>query len=228
MSFLVKNGALNRMDATPVETVKDSLKTRKQIYVPKTIEIPAMVKTVFDDTYLEVTDTQEWDEKIPYEAKFSIMPGVLQDYITMSGVLKMKPSATEGDKGCIQTIEGSCQVDIPFVGWYVEQAIISNMQTFYETYPDHITAFVQMVAKTYGDGTADPLDLAFERMVKEEEFKTNRASNSTTGPTAISENGSNGFVTSSITEFGTKRRIDTNTVTLNGTVVGDTSDKQVK
>lgn len=159
------------MDATPEEAVDGSVKTRKQIYVPKTIEIPAMVKPVFDDSYLEVTDTQQWDENTPYEIRYSITPGVLAEYITMNGVLQMRPSSTKGAEGCRQVITGTCTVDIPFVGWYVEQAIISNMQTFYEGYPEHIDAFVNMLVTTFGDGTRASMNDAFERMLKEPALK---------------------------------------------------------
>lgn len=187
MQFLVKNGALNRMDATPVQHVPQSTsKTRKHVYVPNTIDIPPMVKPIFDDSYLEITDTQLWDDDVPYEMHFSITPGVLEEYIKMTGVLKLATCVSsdhdevEDEKSphtdsmvCVQTIQATCQVDIPFVGYYVEQAILANMNSFYDIYPTHIQGFTRMLVDAYGDGTKDSLYTAVDRILEQEALHLN-------------------------------------------------------
>lgn len=165
MDHLVVDGALNRVDSTPIVKLDggtDSEKTRQQVYVPKTMDIPAVVKPVFDDTYLEIIDTQHWDEDKPCELKFSIATGVLGEYITMSGTTTLTPCPNDS-RSCIQTIRGKCTVDIAFLGWYIEQAICANMDTFYETYPTCIQNFVN---KLINEFDADPDDLlpALDRM----------------------------------------------------------------
>lgn len=128
MDHMVKDGALNRMDSTPVETEPPTGRTRKQIYVPKTVEIPAMVRSVVDESVfdiLEINDTQRWDDERPYVLNFTIHTAVLGDCITMTGTTSFDKCAEE-PRACMQTIRGTCQVDIPFVGWYVEQAIIGT------------------------------------------------------------------------------------------------------
>ena len=169
MQFLVQNGALNRMDAAPVEDEPESTtKRRVQTYVPRIMEIPPVIKTIFDDSYLEITDMQSWDDVCaPYKMNFDIVPGVMEEYVKMNGVLTMLPNGDKG-VGCVQVIEATCQVDIPFIGYYVEQAILANLNSFYDTYPVHIQDFVKMAVHKYGDGTAHSLPNAVEKMCMED------------------------------------------------------------
>lgn len=182
MNHLVNDGALNRMDSTKIEDLTTpngttnpnnnnnsaGKKGRKQTYVPKTIEIPAMVKSVFDDTYLEIFDSQSWNENKPYELDFEISTGVLGDYYTMHGHTRLEVNPDDKDGlSCIQTIHGTCKVEIPFVGWYVEQAILLNMGQFYDAYPGHIANFVQELIGSYeGTKQTDGLLEALERLEK--------------------------------------------------------------
>lgn len=171
MSFLVQDGALNRMDASEENKDSDassaSARSRVQTYVPKTVEIPAVVKSFFDDTYLEVQDTQRWDDvKSPYEQSFSISPGVLAEYVRMNGVLRLEPSPDD-PTACVQSITGTCAVDIPLVGYYVETAIVEQMGTFYDSYPTHIANFVNVVVSQFADGNPKSLPIAFDRMLAE-------------------------------------------------------------
>ena len=165
MDHLVADGALNRVDSSPIVQIDggtETEKTRQQVYVPKTIDIPAAVKPVFDDTYLEINDTQHWDEEKPYELNFSIATAALGDYITMSGTTTLT-ECTDDPRSCLQTIRGKCTVDIAFLGWYIEQAICANMDTFYETYPTHINSFVSKLIDKF-DGDPDDLLPALNRM----------------------------------------------------------------
>lgn len=171
MSHLVSNGALNRMDATPARLVSGqrSIYTRVQTYVPATMEIPDIVKAVFDDSYIEITDTQTWDEGRPLRQSFSIRPGVMSDYVRTEGEIRMQEVgdvAGEGG-GCLQVLSGECRVSMPFLGWYVEQAIVANMRTFYEGYPGHVAAFVDMVVNRWGDGRIESLRQAVDNMLAE-------------------------------------------------------------
>lgn len=74
----------------------------------------------------------------------------------------------EAECGCLHALAGECTVSIPFVGYYADPAVVANMRTFYETYPAHIDAFVDMVVNKYGDGTRAPLPAAVDRLVAEE------------------------------------------------------------
>lgn len=172
MSFLVRDGALNRMDATAETSVEGGSVTarkRTQTYVPKTIEVPDVVKSLIDDTYLEVTDAQQWDDvSAPYEQSFSISPGVLCEYVRMSGVLRLMPSPSGNPNACVQLIVGTCAVDIPFVGYYVEATIVEQMSAFYDTYPSHIANFVADVVTRFGNSSPDSLPAAFDTMLAEE------------------------------------------------------------
>lgn len=70
---------------------------------------------------------------------------------------------------CWHTVSGTVTVTVPFVGYYVEQAVISNMQQFYARYPDHIDGFVDMVINEFGDGTKASLSAAVDRLLENEE-----------------------------------------------------------
>lgn len=175
------------MDATPARRVAGHrpLFTRVQTYVPATVEIPDIVKPVFDDSYIEITDTQTWDDTTPLRQSFSIRPGVLADFVKSEGQVVMEAlsdggavingegkDAKRGDlrgvDGCLHVLSGECRVSIPFVGWYVEQAIVANMTTFYDAYPKHVKAFVDLVVKRWGDGSVESLRDAVDRMLAEE------------------------------------------------------------
>lgn len=128
------------------------------------------MKTVFDDSYIEITDTQTWDESRPLCQTFSVRPGVMSDYVKSEGELRMQETRDVGgggEEGCLQLLSGQCSVSIPFVGWYVEQAIVANMTAFYEEYPKHVAAFVDMVVKRWGDGSIESLRDAVDKMLAE-------------------------------------------------------------
>lgn len=173
MRFLVSNGALRRMDATPIKCEDDRTCTCVQTYVPAKISIPDVVRTVFDDSYLEVRDFQSWSENVPYVQGFDIRPGVLADIVTSSGKLVLGVAEPrEGEKvgveQCVHSLVGSCAVAVPMLGYFVEQAIIANMNDFYDEYVGHIDAFVQMLVQEFGDGSRDSLNSAVDNMLAHE------------------------------------------------------------
>jgi len=180
MKFLVSNGALNRMDATPAIEVEGqgTARTRKQVYVPKTFQIPEIVKPIFDESYIEITDTQTWDDiRTPYEQGFSIQPSVMPNIVKSAGkliLLNLERDESEDSKEalreerCLHVLRGECSVAVPVIGYYVEQAIIANMHTFYNNYPSHINAMKNVLIKTYGDGSDKSLRAAVQRVLAEE------------------------------------------------------------
>lgn len=169
MRFLVSNGALNKMDATEAQYVdaSETLRTRTQTYVPAEISIPEIVRPLFDDSHIEVRDIQTWDETAPYVQTFDIKPGIMADIVKSTGRLTLE---AYGEKGthCMQTIAGECDVGIPLLGWYVEQAIIANMKSFYKEYGRHVDSFVSMVVQKYGDGTRGSLRKGIDRLCADE------------------------------------------------------------
>lgn len=96
----------------------------------------------------------------------------MPDLVKSNGVLSLEPlRATPGEEaldGCLHTLAGECSVSVPFIGWYAEQAIIDNMQTFYDNYPPLIADFVTMVVDRWGDGSVRSLRSAVDNMLAEE------------------------------------------------------------
>lgn len=177
MSFLVSQGALNRMDASLPRTLPASRTaySRVQTYVPAEVSIPDMIKPIIDDSYIEITDTQTWDDvEKPLEQTFQIQPSFLPNLVKSNGRLSVKPlesdlANNEADgSSCLHTVSGECSVSVPLIGWYAEQAIIDNMRNFYDSYPDHVSNFVNMVVNRWGNGSVDSLRAAVCNMLAEE------------------------------------------------------------
>lgn len=169
MSFLVSNGALQRMEATPVKPDFENGKqsTRRQTYVPGDIVIPEMVKSIIDESYIEIGDEQTWDDSKPYKQHSLIRPTILGDVITTKALLKLEKD--DDDRGCCwHTLSGSVSVSVLFLGYYVEQAVLTNMKSFYDNYPAHIDDFIDFVLMKFGDGTRRNLTTAIDRMLAEE------------------------------------------------------------
>lgn len=182
MDFLVRDGALTRMDASAAKTPADaksvSVRTRKQIYVPSNVAIPDIIKPIIDDSYIEITDSQTWDEAVPYIQQSVVRPTILGDVITTTATLTMAEDTDDGSEqgdgevqSCLHTLSGTVSVAIPFLGYYVEQAVVSNMRQFYSTYADHVANFVDMVVSKYGDGTESSLPHAIDQLLAEEKAR---------------------------------------------------------
>lgn len=180
MQFLVSNGALNRMELTIADRpAADSptAKTRRLSYVPANVSIPDMLKTLVDDSYIEISDTQTWDELgHPFRQDSIIKSSILGDVLTTTATLTLyddddTDDASSSESGasdsgsCVYSLSGEVCVTIPLMGYYAEQAVIANMTDFYRTYPRHIDDFVQMAVKRYGDGTLSSLSKAVDKMM---------------------------------------------------------------
>lgn len=203
MQFLVNKGALGRMEATAVTTQEDApsptMKTRRQTYVPGDITIPDIIKPLMDDSYIEVSDKQTWDEAVPYVQNSTIHPVILGDVICTTACLSLHvdkshqfrddddvvvddevvdcPTSDDDasvdeavvvERACLHTLTGSVAVSIPFLGYFVEQAVVTNMKQFYSEYSTHVHAFFDMAMHKYGDGTRESLPSAIERIVLED------------------------------------------------------------
>lgn len=177
-SYLVTAGALNRLESSQPRLVAGdpSRYTRVQTYVPATMEIPDIIKPIIDESYIEVCDTQTWDVVAGDELRqsFNIRTSIMADLVKTSGFLFIKApqplntSAEQAHDTCHHVISGECCVSIPILGWYAEQAIISNIKNFYKDYPTFVQGFADMVMRRWGDNNSLTLRDAIERMLVEE------------------------------------------------------------
>lgn len=211
MDFLVSNGALTRMEASPATQPQDAetptQRTRRQTYIPGDVVIPDIVKPIIDDSYIEIQDVQLWDEAKPYIQNSMIRPAILGDVVTTTACLSLeedveinddgannninrdendnniqlvnnsndvednvaKPVESESNSvGCLHTLTGNVTVGVPFIGYYVEQAIVANMNQFYSYYPAHVDDFISVLVNKYGDGSRASLNSAIDRMLADE------------------------------------------------------------
>lgn len=72
-----------------------------------------------------------------YSQNFVITPGVLAQVVETTGSLTLYEDEKDG-RLCRHVLKGRCEVAIPLLGWYIEAAIIGNMETFYKNYEGHI------------------------------------------------------------------------------------------
>lgn len=169
LSFLVSNGAMKRVTvkkSAQMQHVTTS-KTRTLLYVPATVKIPDVISSLVDDSCIEVTDTQTWDERQPFVQHFLASPNMFGELVSTAGKLYMEQ--VKGEEGrCMHIVSGECSVTIPLLGYYMEQAIIANLEAFYETYSFHIKCFVDMVLKQYGNGGPRALEHAINELMKNE------------------------------------------------------------
>lgn len=169
MRFLRENGAIKRMESIDYGETNETgtSKTRTLLYVPANVNIPEMIAALIDDCYIEIRDTQTWDDAEPYTQYFTVCPNILPEVIATTGCLTMDEDKDDNTR-CVHTLRGECNVSIPLLGYYVEQAVISNMEAFYDTYNEHVKAFVKMVVNEFGDGTLASLGEAVEQLLRDE------------------------------------------------------------
>lgn len=245
---LVSQGALSRMMRGPVHSVVGtgaSAEASEYVYVPKEMEIPDAVKSVFNDTFLEIRDVCAWDDGLCeeddrhkrgegdlclaraggllaetgqgkfgvgmkgaglmaeenagdaealeitkvkvangmrrcYSQNFVITPGVMSEYVTTTGSLSLYEKEDDG-MSCQHVLNGRCEVAIPLVGWYVESAIIQNMNTFYKSYEGHI---VRVRDELIGNLSAEEM-VRKARMVYEEDIERRKVATSDAGFNAV-------------------------------------------
>lgn len=184
--FLVSQGALARMELSPSSPHHSSptALTRRQVIVAAEVAIPEMLKSTFDDKFFEVTDEQVWDDtNRPFIQSSLIKPNLFAELISTSLTLSVEPDtsnsqphfasedcdpAHESALGCVHTLVGHATVSVPFLGYLAEQAIIANIDSFYEKYPRYVKDFVRMLVHKYGDGTLNSLSAAIDAVLKEE------------------------------------------------------------
>ncbi|PXF43617.1 hypothetical protein BWQ96_06626 [Gracilariopsis chorda] len=169
MRFLRANGAIKRMESIDYRETGETTtsKSRTLLYVPANVNIPEMIAALIDDCYIEIRDTHTWDDAEPYVQYFTVRPNILQEVISTTGCLTMEEDMDDKTR-CVHTLWGECNANIPLLGYYVEQAIISNMEAFYDTYNTHVKGFVKMIVNEFGDGTLASLDEAVERLLRDE------------------------------------------------------------
>lgn len=211
MSALVARGALARMSGDAPRPARAAAGcrpfTRTYTYVPAEMAIPDVIKSVFNDTFLELNDACSWDDGLCdndadhaagtgdeclaradganagavagmdaqasvdadcpcvvansrrrcYSQNFVITPGVLADLVTTTGDLALYPDAGGNQNSCRHVLSGTVTVGIPFLGGYVEEAVVENMRTFYAKYPAALTAVAADILPEFADGR--PLDV---------------------------------------------------------------------
>lgn len=247
---LVSQGALSRMMCGPVYSVAGtgaSAEASEYVYVPKEMEIPDAVKSVFNDTFLEIRDVCAWDDGLCeeddrhkrgegdlclaraggllaqagegkfgvgekgarlgaeenaggadsealdvgkvkvangmrrcYSQNFVITPGVMSEYVTTTGSLSLYEKEDD-DMSCQHVLRGQCEVGIPLVGWYVESAIIQNMNTFYKSYEGHIA---RVRDELLGNSSTKEM-VQKARVVYEEDLEQRKMATSDAGLNAV-------------------------------------------
>lgn len=86
--FVVEDGLLKEMEASPVETDQHGWSTRVQHYCPAHVDCPAMIRTVVGDTMFAVDDHQRWNDHVaPFRQDFTIRPSFLTNISKTAGVL---------------------------------------------------------------------------------------------------------------------------------------------
>lgn len=211
MSGLVARGALARMSGGPARATRavGGVRpfTRTYTYVPAELAIPDVIKSVFNDTFLELNDACSWDDGVCdndadhaagagdeclvrsgvadssavagaaaeaaadacevcvansrrrcYSQNFVITPGVLAELVTTTGDLALYPDADGNRKSCRHVLSGTVTVGIPFLGGYVEEAVVENMRAFYAKYPAALgTVAADILPEFAGDRPLDTL-----------------------------------------------------------------------
>lgn len=88
LDFVVQDGLLKKMEASPVETAHDGWNTRIQYYCPAHVDCPPMIRAIVGDTMFAVDDYQRWNDHLaPFRQDFTIRPSFLTSISKTSGVL---------------------------------------------------------------------------------------------------------------------------------------------
>lgn len=69
---------------------------------------------------------------------------------------------------CTHTIEGDTVVNMPYFGYYIEQAIVKNLELFYRGYPQHVSNFKGFLVERFGDGDVRSLENAVQSVLERE------------------------------------------------------------
>lgn len=98
LAFIVQDGLLKKMEATPVVDDPDGWATRKQHYCPAKVDCPDFIRAVVGDTMFEVDDYQRWhDDQRPFQLDFNIKPSFLANLSKTYGTLRVEHSDDKDD-----------------------------------------------------------------------------------------------------------------------------------
>ena len=185
LNFLLRDGCLSHMESHPAtlpDPNKPNMIHRRQTYAPNKMDIPDYIRAILPRQLILVRDSQTWDLNQDFTQNFNCKPTVLSEFVTTDGSLFVKRK--EGDeKKCIHTIQGQTTVNMPLLGYYIEQAIVRNMQAFYSTYPKHVKNFKQYLVNEFVDGDLSKLEVAVQRVLQqaEQQGETVRLADGVTG-----------------------------------------------
>lgn len=180
LKWIVDDRLLNSITSTPPvprdPSRPDALLTRTQSYIPATVACPDMLRPLVGSTAFAVTDHQTWSAAVPpYTLDFKITPSFLTALSSTAGSLSIVPgraaaavATPEADAAvvaaptaddadvCAHIVDGSATVRVPYLGGYVEKAIVDNLLAFYALYPGCVGRFCAWLVGAYGVDTDAP------------------------------------------------------------------------
>ncbi|KAJ8906492.1 hypothetical protein NDN08_002985 [Rhodosorus marinus] len=149
--FLVEDKALYKMDAEAEWDDPDGSVHLKCAYIPRTVEIPDIVRALLGETILEVLDEQSWNRDVDkYRLDYKVTPTFLTESIKTTGTLSLLEHPENPEK-CVHVVKGKTEVNLPFVSGFIEDTLRVNMNKFYEAYPAHVTRFRQHLVDLVGE-----------------------------------------------------------------------------
>mmetsp|Transcript_44014 Transcript_44014/g.171830 ORF Transcript_44014/g.171830 Transcript_44014/m.171830 type:complete len:156 (+) Transcript_44014:685-1152(+) len=126
--FLVEDKALYKMEAEAEWDDPDGSVHLKCAYIPRTVEIPDIVRALLGETILEVLDEQCWNRDVDkYRLDYKVTPTFLTENIKTTGTLSLLEHAENPEK-CVHVVEGKTEVNLPFVSYV--SPIPSSTQRF--------------------------------------------------------------------------------------------------
>lgn len=106
LSFIVSDGLLKKMAASPVSHDASGWATRCQHYCPAQVDCPDFIRAFVGDTLFEVDDYQRWhDDERPFQLDFNIKPSFLATLSKTYGTLRVD-AFEEGKNGGVDELEG--------------------------------------------------------------------------------------------------------------------------
>ncbi|GAB0495232.1 hypothetical protein MMPV_006531 [Pyropia vietnamensis] len=178
LKWIVDDHLLNSITSTPpaAHDTRPGVLTRTQSYIPATVACPDMLRPLVGSTAFAVTDHQTWSASVPpYTLDFKITPSFLTALSSTSGSLTIVPgpaadavATPEADAAvvasptadaadvCAHIVDGTATVRVPYLGGYVEKAIVDNLQAFYALYPGCVGRFCAWLVEAYGTPADGP------------------------------------------------------------------------
>lgn len=111
LSFIVTDGLLKKMEASPVSRDAAGWATRRQHYCPAQVDCPDFIRALVGDTMFEVDDYHRWhDDESPFQLEFNIKPSFLATLSKTCGMLRVE-SFEDRDEGDVDELEGGVMDD---------------------------------------------------------------------------------------------------------------------